>query len=339
LKRIVDATEIRKRILLAFELAEVGMTEEERRRQLTFVIVGGGPTGVEMAGAIAELARFTLARDFRNIDPGAARVILVEAADRLLRAFPPTLSTYAKRELERLGVEVRLNERVEVRGNQGALVGQVLVPSATIIWAAGVTVPNLKSWLPVDADQTGRIEVEPDLSLPGHPDVFVIGDAAAIAWKENLKVPGLAPAAKQGGRYVADVIKAAAFGTDKPAPFRYRHRGNLATIGRHSAIEDFGRVKLIGGLAWWLWGIAHIYFLIGVRAPMLVAAQWFWAYLTFGRGARIITDLDPLFKNPKMPAERGDSKPHRELHNDKVAGSDGRDARSPAQGGTPALPR
>lgn len=332
LKRIVDATEIRKRILLAFELAEVGMTEEERRRQLTFVIVGGGPTGVEMAGAIAELARFTLARDFRNIDPSAARVILVEAADRLLRAFPPTLSTYAKRELERLGVEVRLSERVEVRGSQGAFVGQALIPSATIIWAAGVTVPNLKSWLRVNADQTGRIEVEPDLSLPGHPEVFVIGDAAAIAWKENLKVPGLAPAAKQGGRYVADVIKAAAFGTDKPAPFRYRHQGNLATIGRHSAIADFGRLKLTGGLAWWLWGIAHVYFLIGVRAPMLVAAQWFWAYLTFGRGARIITDLDPLIKNPKLPTERGDSKPHRQLHDDRAARSDGRDARSPAQG-------
>jgi NADH:ubiquinone reductase (H+-translocating) len=197
LKRIIDATEIRKRILLAFELAEVGMTEEERRRQLTFVIVGGGPTGVEMAGAIAELARFTLARDFRNIDPSSARVLLVEATDRLLRAFPQKLSGYAKRKLEQLGVEVLLDKRGEVRGEEGVLVGDTLIPSATVIWAAGVAVPRLKNWLPVEADRTGRIAVGPDLSLPGYPEVFVIGDAAAITWKDNLTVPGLAPAAKQ----------------------------------------------------------------------------------------------------------------------------------------------
>src|SRR5215471_1172139 len=179
LKRIIDATEIRKRVLLAFELAEVGMSEEERRRQLTFVIVGGGPTGVEMAGAIAELARFTLARDFRNIDPGSARVILVEAGDRLVRAFPEKLSAYAKGELERLGVEVLLNQRVEVRRDEGAFVGDMLIASATVIWAAGVAVPNLRNWLPVEADRTGRIAVGPDLSLPGHPEVFVVGDAAA----------------------------------------------------------------------------------------------------------------------------------------------------------------
>lgn len=309
LKRIIDATEIRKRILLAFELAEVGMSEEERRRQLTFVIVGGGPTGVEMAGAIAELARLTLARDFRNIDPGSARVILVEAADRLLRAFPHKLSAYAKRKLEQLGVEVQLDQRVEVRGDDGAFIGDTLIPSATVIWAAGVAVPNLKNWLPVEADRTGRIVVGPDLSLRGYPEVFVIGDAAAIAWKENLTVPGLAPAAKQGGRYVADVIRAAALGRDKPAPFNYRHRGNLATIGRHAAIADFGRVRLTGGFAWWLWGLAHIYFLIGVRAPMLVAAQWFWAYLTFGRGARLITGLAPLFEDLKMPPDTSARKP------------------------------
>ena len=308
LKRITDATEIRKRILLAFELAEVGMSEEERRRQLTFVIGGGGPTGVEMAGAIAELARFTLARDFRNIDPGSARVILVEAGDRLLRAFPEKLSAYAKGELERLGVEVLLNQKVEVRSDEGAFVGDMLIASATVIWAAGVAVPNLRNWLPVEADRTGRIAVGPDLSLPGYPEVFVVGDAAAVAWKDSLTVPGLAPAAKQGGRYVADVIMAAALGINKPPPFRYRHQGNLATIGRHAAIADFGRVKLTGALAWWIWGLAHIYFLIGVRAPMLVAAQWFWAYLTFGRGARLITGLAPLFENLKMPPHTSDGK-------------------------------
>lgn len=304
LKRIIDATEIRKRILLAFELAEVGMSEAEQKRQLTFVVVGGGPTGVEMAGAIAELARFTLARDFRNIDPGSARVILVEAADRLLRAFPDKLSAYAKRKLEQLGVEVLLNQRVEVRGDEGAFIGDMLIPSATVIWAAGVAVPHLSDWLPVEADRTGRIPVAADFSLPGHPEIFVIGDAAAISWKENLPVPGLAPAAKQGGRYVADVITAKALGRDKPAPFQYRHQGNLATIGRHAAIADFGRITLTGGLAWWLWGLAHIYFLIGVRAPLLVAAQWFWAYLTFGRGARLITGLAPLFEERKVSSER-----------------------------------
>ena len=302
-------TEIRKRILLAFELAEVGMSEEERRRQLTFVIIGGGPTGVEMAGAIAELARFTLARDFRNIDPSSARVILVEAGDRLLRAFPEKLSAYAKGELERLGVEVLLNQKVEVRSDEGAFVGDMLIASATVIWAAGVAVPNLRNWLPVEVDRTGRLAVRPDLSLPGHPEVFVIGDAAAVAWKDSLTVPGLAPAAKQGGRYVADVIMATALGSSKPPPFRYRHQGNLATIGRHAAIADFGRVKLTGALAWWIWGLAHIYFLIGVRAPMLVAAQWFWAYLTFGRGARLITGLAPLFENLKMPPHTSDGKP------------------------------
>lgn len=303
LKRIIDATEIRKRILLAFELAEVGMTDDERRRQLTFVIVGGGPTGVEMAGAIAELARFTLARDFRNINPGSARIILVEAGERLLRAFPEDLSAYAKQTLEKLGVEVLLNHQVEVR-NEGAFIGDMLIRAASMIWAAGVAVPHLKDWLSAKTDRTGRVHVEPDLSLPNYPEVFVIGDAALRPWRDGLSVPGIAPAAKQGGQYVADTILSAVTNSSKPAPFKYRHRGNLATIGRHAAIADFGRIRLTGAIAWWLWGIAHIYFLIGVRAPMLVAAQWFWAYLTFGRGARLITGLAPLFENLKMPSEK-----------------------------------
>src|SRR5271165_1519107 len=256
LKRIIDATEIRKRILLAFERAEVGMSEKERRRQLTFVVIGGGPTGVEMAGAIAELARYTLASDFRNINPGSARVILVEAGDRLLKAFPEKLSDYAKRKLNSLGVEVLLNHRVQVRPGEGACIGDMVIPSECMIWAAGVAVQHLKDWLPVQTDRTGRVPVAPDLSLPGHPNVFVIGDAANIPWKENLPVPGIAPAAKQGGRYVAEVIKAAVRGKKRPPPFRYRHQGNLATIGRNAAIVDFGRVQLKGRLAWWLWGIA-----------------------------------------------------------------------------------
>jgi NADH:ubiquinone reductase (H+-translocating) len=303
LKRIIDATEIRKRILLAFELAELATSENERRRQLTFVIIGGGPTGVEMAGAIAELARYTLARDFRNIDPGSARVILVEAGDRLLRAFPEELSAYAKQRLEKLGVEVLLNHRVEVRGAEGAYIGDCLIPSASMIWAAGVAVPHLREWLPAEADRTGRILVASDLSLPNYPSVFVIGDAASMPWRDGVAVPGIAPAAKQSGRYAAGVILTAVKERKKPAPFRYRHQGNLATIGRHAAIADFGKIRLTGGLAWWLWGLAHIYFLIGVRAPVLVAAQWFWAYLTFGRGARLITGLAPLFEDRQMPQD------------------------------------
>jgi NADH:ubiquinone reductase (H+-translocating) len=302
LKRVIDATEVRKRILLAFELAEVAMNEEERKRQLAFVIIGGGPTGVEMAGAIAELARYTLASDFRNINPGSARIILVEAGDRLLKSFPEKLSGYAKRRLEELGVEVLLNHRVEVRGAEGAFIGDMLIPAASMIWAAGVAVPHLEDWLPAEMDRTGRVLVAPDLSLPQQPDIFVIGDAASAPWRDGLTVPGIAPAAKQGGRYVADVVLSAVKGSKKPPPFHYRHRGNLATIGRNAAIVDFGRIRLTGRLAWWLWGTAHIYFLIGVRAPMLVAAQWFWSYLTYGQGARLITGLEPLFADRKAEA-------------------------------------
>jgi NADH dehydrogenase len=296
LKRIIDATEIRKRILLAFERAEIAESEEERNRQLTFVVVGGGPTGVEMAGAIAELARYALAADFRHINPQQARVVLVEAGDRLLKAFPEQLSAYAKKALEDLGVEVRLRSFVKVEGDRGAAIGDHLIPSATVIWGAGVAVPYVKDWLGVETDRTGRVPVEPDLSVPGRPDVFVIGDAAKAEWKNGQPVPGIAPAAKQQGRYVARVLRAAAKRRRKPKPFKYRHHGNLATIGRHSAVVDFGRVRLTGATAWWLWGLAHIYFLIGVRAPLLVAIQWFWAYLTFGKGARLITGASPLLE-------------------------------------------
>ncbi len=305
LKRIIDATEIRKRILLAFERAEIAETEKERQRQLTFVVVGGGPTGVEMAGAIAELARYALAADFRRINPQQARVVLVEAGDRLLKAFPEDLSAYAKEALEKLGVEVKLNSFVKVEGERGAAIGDDLIPSATVIWGAGVAVPHVKDWLGVETDRTGRVPVAPDLSVPGHPEVFVIGDAAKAEWKDGAPVPGIAPAAKQQGRYVANVLRAAVKGRRKPGPFKYRHNGNLATIGRHSAIADFGRIRLTGAIAWWLWGLAHIYFLIGVRAPLIVAIQWFWAYLTFGKGARLITGASPLFEGmePQRPAE------------------------------------
>ncbi len=311
LKRVIDATEIRKRILLAFELAELAPTEAERRRELTFVIIGGGPTGVELAGAIGELARHTLASDFRNINPRSARIMLVEGTGRLLPAFPPSLSDYARKALEKLGVDVILNKMVEVRGEEGAAIGDQLVPAATMIWAAGVKVPHLKNWLPAETDRSGRVLVAPDLSLPEHPNIFVIGDAAAVPWQDGQMVPGIAPPAKQEGGYVANVILAAVKGRQPPGPFRYRHQGNLATIGRNSAIADFGWVKLTGVIGWWVWGIAHIYFLIGVRAPMLVALEWLWSYLTFGRGARLITGLSPQFEDLDLhPSEASEAKRH-----------------------------
>ncbi|MEM6546807.1 MAG: NAD(P)/FAD-dependent oxidoreductase [Pseudomonadota bacterium] len=300
LKRIIDAVEIRKRVLLAFERAETAVDPEERRRQLTFLVVGGGPTGVEMAGSIAELASHALARDFRAIDAASARIVLAEAGDRLLRAFPTSLSDYAQRALESLGVEVVLGERVSIDGTRGATLGSEPLPCATMIWAAGVHIPRVAKWFGVEASRSGQVPVGPDLTLADDPNVFIAGDAAKVPW-DGGEVPGIAPAAKQMGRYAAEVIAARAAGGPAPAPFRYSHAGNLATIGRHSAVVDFGRVKLKGGLAWWLWGVAHIYFLIGVRAPMLVALQWFWSYLTYGKGARLITGAVPMFGSAHDP--------------------------------------
>lgn len=296
LKRVIDATEVRKRVLISFERAETAATAEQQRRLLTFVLVGGGPTGVEMAGAIAELSRWTLARDFRRINSADARVILVEAGDRLLKAFPESLSTYAQKALEKLGVEVRLGVRVDHCDAQGVRFGAEEIPAATVVWAAGVRVRHVGEWLGVQTDRTGRVPVAPDLSLPEAPEIFIVGDAAKAPWRDGQDVPGIAPAAKQGGAHVAATIRRLAAGREKRRRFRYRHRGNLATIGRHSAIADFGWIRLTGGLAWWLWGIAHIYFLIGVRAPVIVAMQWFWSYLTYARGARLITGTAPLFE-------------------------------------------
>ncbi|MEJ6401524.1 NAD(P)/FAD-dependent oxidoreductase [Yoonia sp. 2307UL14-13] len=289
LKRLVDATEIRRRILMAFERAELAQDPEAQARELTFVVVGAGPTGVEMAGAIAELAHFTLARDFRRIRSRDARVILVEAGDRVLSPFPEDLSAKARASLEKLGVEVWTGVTVEDISTEGVQTSDGFVPSATVIWGAGVAVKHLEAWLGVEIDRAGRAMVGPDLTVPGHPDVFVIGDAAKMPWADGKDVPGIAPAAKQAGAYVADVIAAQVAGRARPGPFRYRHVGNLATIGRHAAVIDFGRVKLSGFVAWWLWGVAHIYFLIGVRQPLIVAVSWFWSYVTYSKGARLIT--------------------------------------------------
>jgi len=292
LKKIDDATDIRSRILVAFERAENSTDDRERRRLLTFVIVGGGPTGVEMAGAIAELARRALSTDFRNIDPRSARVVLIDSGPRVLAAFPETLSAAAKRALERLGVEVVLGTRVSRCSLDGVIVGNAEIEADTIIWAAGVMASPAAKWLGAEQDRAGRVVVECDLTLIGHPEIFVIGDTALSKAANGKPLPGIAPVAKQQGAYVARVIAARVGGRPAPAPFRYRHLGTMATIGRKSAVADFGRVRLSGFIAWLLWGIVHIYFLVGFRNRLAVLVGWLWAYLTFERGARLITGHD-----------------------------------------------
>ncbi len=293
LKKIEDATAIRRRILLAFEQAEAASDPDQRAALLTFVVVGGGPTGVELAGAIAELAGKALAADFRSIDPRQARVILVEAGPRLLPLMPERLSARAERALERLGVEVRLGRPLTACDAEGAMLGDETIAARTILWAAGVAASPAAKWLAAEKDRAGRVKVEADLTLPGHPEVFVIGDTAAASDAAGRPLPGIAPAAKQAGQYVAAVIRARAAGRAAPAPFRYRHLGNLATIGRKAAVADFGWLRLSGRLAWLLWGAVHVFFLIGFRNRLVVLLDWLWAYLTFERGARLITGPTP----------------------------------------------
>ena len=290
LKTIEDATEIRRRLLTAFERAEGTDDPTERAAWMTFVIVGGGPTGVELAGAIAELARHGLDKEFRAIDPAAATVVIVQAAPRLLPTFPPALSIDAAMTLERLGVTVRLDAKVEdVDENGVRLAGEVL-PTRTVLWAAGVQASPAAAWLGAQPDKAGRAPVGPDLSVDASGMVFAIGDvAASFAWNGQL-VPGLAPAAKQAGAYVARVIRKRVEGRPAPKPFRYRHAGSLATIGRQAAVADFHGLKFRGAVAWWLRGAAHIFFLVGGRNRSAVLVEWVWAYLTYRRGSRLITD-------------------------------------------------
>ncbi len=292
LKSIDDATGIRRRILLAFEQAEIATDIEERKRLLTFVVIGGGPTGVEMAGTIAELARKALAVDFRNIDPRQARVILIEAGPNVLPAFPEKLSHYASRALSRLGVEVLTGHEVTACNSNGVTAKGETIPAATVIWAAGVAASPAARWLGVSADRAGRVTVTPSLNAPGHDTIFVIGDTAMVEDRDGGQLPGIAPVAKQQGTYVGRAIAACLQGRPAPGPFRYRDRGKLATIGRRAAVIEFGPIRLSGRVAWWLWGIAHIYFLISLRNRVIVAIQWLWSYLTFERGARLITGED-----------------------------------------------
>ena len=288
LKTLEDATTLRRRILVAFERAERETDPQRRAALLTFVIIGAGPTGVELAGTIAELARDTLPPDFRNIDTHDARVVLIEAGPRVLAGFPEDLSAYAQRSLEDLGVEVVLGMAVTECSAEGVVYGDNRLEAKTLIWAAGVRASRAAEWLGAPSDRAGRLEVLPDLTVPGHSDIFAIGDTVVVAGPDGKPVPGIAPAAKQQGRYVAASIKARLRG-EVPGPFRYKHSGSLAQIGKRKAVIDFGRIKLRGALAWWIWGIAHIYFLIGLRNRLSVALSWLWIYARDQRAARLIT--------------------------------------------------
>ena len=293
LKTLEDATAIRRRILLSLERAERETDPERRAALMTFVIVGGGPTGVELAGAIAELANQNLPPEFRHIDTRKARVVLIEAGARVLPAFTEDLSAYAKRSLERLGIEVQLGRAVRECSAEGVVYGDQRLAAKVILWAAGVRASAAAAWAGLPADQAGRAKVEADLTAPGHPEIFVIGDTATINAWQGKPVPGIAPAAKQQGAHVARTIRARLGGDFAPRIFRYSHSGNLATIGKSAAVIDFGWIKMRGGLAWWIWGLAHIYFLIGVRNRLAVALSWLWIHTTGSRHACLITQGEP----------------------------------------------
>ena len=287
LKSLEDAFDIRRRFLLAFEEAEKETDPAAREAYMTFVLVGGGPTGVELAGIIPDVARYALAEDFREIDTRTTRVILVEGGKRLLPSFPEELSERARRDLERIGVEVRLNSIVTSVSDRGVQVGDEFIPARTIFWAAGNSASPLAQSLGVPLDRAGRVQVERDLSLPGHPEVFAVGDMAAFTQDGQL-VPGVAPAANQMGRLAAhNILRDLA--AQPRAHFRYRDKGNLATIGRHRAIAVIGRLKLAGNVAWWFWLFIHILYLVGFRNRISVLIQWAYAYFTYQRGVRLIT--------------------------------------------------
>jgi NADH:ubiquinone reductase (H+-translocating) len=292
IKEIEDAILLRRKILLAFERAEIETDAAERRRLRNFVVIGGGATGVEMAGAIAELAHASLASDFRSIRPKDARIVLVEGGPRLLPGFDQRLSDAARRALESLGVEIHLSAMVTACDGEGVSIGEDRIDAGTIVWAAGVQASAAGRWLRAETDRAGRVAVGPDLSVPGHPEIFVIGDTAHVLDSEGTVTPGIAPAAKQEGAYVAKVIRARTEGRELPV-FRYRDPGALATIGRKRAVVQFGRMRLSGHFAWWLWCVAHIYFLIGFRNRLVVAINWAWTYASSQRGTRLITGADP----------------------------------------------
>jgi NADH:ubiquinone reductase (H+-translocating) len=288
LKTLEDATEQRKRILLAFERAELEDDPAERARLTTLVVIGGGPTGVEMAGAIAELAKRALASDYRRINPQCARIVLIEGGSRLLGAFPDHLSEHARCSLQKLGVEVHLGKPVTACDSEGVSLGDERIESRCVIWAAGVQASPAARWLKAPADRAGRAVVEPDLTVIGHDNVFVIGDCASAQGKSGAPLPGVAPVAKQQGEYVAKSI-IRRLRRKRTKPFRYADYGSMATIGRKAAIADIGALHLKGLIGWLVWSAAHVYFLIGFRNRIAVTLDWTWSYLTFERGARLIT--------------------------------------------------
>ncbi|MBL8380403.1 MAG: NAD(P)/FAD-dependent oxidoreductase [Burkholderiales bacterium] len=296
LKTLDDALAIRRRVLMAFERAEAARTEAEAAAELHFAVVGGGPTGVELAGTLAEIARHTLKHEFRSIDPRRARVRLIEGGASLLSSFPPQLQAKTRAQLERLGVEVLTGTPVSAINAEGYRAGADFVPCKTVLWAAGVAASPLGRLVAAGReaqllDRAGRVKVAPDLSLPGHPDVFVAGDLASLTQANGRPVPGVAPAAKQMGAWVARNMRARRAGRPT-APFAYRDYGNLATIGRMAAVVDLRGLRLSGLPAWWFWLAAHVFFLIGFRNRLMVLIEWAWAYWTYERGARIVLGAD-----------------------------------------------
>jgi NADH dehydrogenase len=292
LKTLAQATEIRRRVLHAFEEAEKEDDPVRQRSLLTFVVVGGGPTGVELAGAIGEMSRFTLARDFRRIDPTRARVILVEAGPRILPAFSKTLASRAARDLESLGVQIWTGGLVTSIDAEGVEIGKERIESATTLWAAGVEASFLNKDLDQSLDRQGRVTVGSDLSLPSHPEVFVAGDQASVAGPDGAPLPGVAPVAMQQGAYLAKRIAAHAAGRSFESSFVYTDKGQMATIGRRRAVLQVGSVELGGFFAWLTWLVVHVYYLVGFKNRLFVVLQWAWAYLTFRRGARLIVDRE-----------------------------------------------
>lgn len=305
LKRVEDAIAVQSRILETFELAELASSLEEQQRLLNFVIVGDGPTGVELAGAIAELAQFGMAKDYHRFDPALANIILVQSAARILPTFSEKISRSAQQSLKKIGVKVLTNHRVEQIDSEGVIVNGQRIYSKSVLWAAGVAASPAANWLDVEADPSGRIKVNENLSVPNYPDIFVIGDTAASnAWRGN-PVPGLAPAAKQGGIYVAKVISARVLNKAIPTAFRYKHLGSLATIGRKSAVVEFNNIKISGAMAWWFWGLVHVSFLFGARNRISVIFNWVWSYFTFRANNLLITKFSKRYEvdgNSKISA-------------------------------------
>ncbi|HEV7985354.1 MAG TPA: NAD(P)/FAD-dependent oxidoreductase [Steroidobacteraceae bacterium] len=304
LKTLDDALSIRERLLSAFEWAEESNDPAQVKRLMTFAVIGGGPTGVELAGTMAELARSTLARDFKRIDPRSARIVLCEAGPRLLSAFPPRLSEYSLTALRALGVEVRLGEAVRAIDERGLLVGETRIEAALVLWCAGTAARPAAQWIAASAARNGAVQVSADCSVPQWPEIFAIGDVASFSAGLSAPLPGLAPVAKQQGRYVGQVIRARIEGRSAPGPFRYRNWGALAVIGRSHAIAEFGRIRLTGFLAWLTWSLVHLMLLVDFRSRVAVYWNWSWAFFTYGRGARLLTgDVHRLHNAAYRPVD------------------------------------